>query len=435
MSHSAERFSVFFVSFGYSSGSHVCVHFSSITVPSTSQCNFNSLALVKRSPCNLSHSAERISVFFVSYLPALTMVILGGLSTFIDPKSSPARVGMGITSVLTVSTVIQGLKSQLPKVNYLTALDVYLWTCFFFVGFCLVEYAYINYKTVVLPNERKERIRKKSFHDITKKLQLDLSMERRNNKSHSSPINSEKENSSEHKSEKTIGKILNKRKSASDVFAKIALAASKSSSQQKIGSKEKSLNRNSTDRSLFSRQSIKSSGQDDLDLRDDIQIQNVKNKNPCGPTQVYTNKLNQDYILAIENSARYNQHQSDVSKSTSNNYNPDSYEQLIHNVRYDPDAVTSPNKNIETRNTCRKSRLSTLFMPVKNMSFGNLFNNLPKFNHKIPGLGQFEDNNKYDYSTSLQIDYIFRCWYVFSFVVFNLIYWTYYLFISSHSSG
>lgn len=98
-----------------------------------------------------------ISVFFVSYLPALTMVILGGLSTFIDPKSSPARVGMGITSVLTISTVIQGLKSQLPKVNYLTALDVYLWTCFFFVGFCLVEYAYINYKTIVLPNERKLR--------------------------------------------------------------------------------------------------------------------------------------------------------------------------------------------------------------------------------------------------------------------------------------
>lgn len=57
---------------------------------------------------------------------------------------------MGITSVLTVSTVIQGLKSQLPKVSYLTALDVYLWVCFLFVGSTLVEYAYINYMTVVL---------------------------------------------------------------------------------------------------------------------------------------------------------------------------------------------------------------------------------------------------------------------------------------------
>ena len=91
-----------------------------------------------------------LSVFFISYLPATIMVLLGGLATYIDPKSSPARVSMGITTVLTISTVIQGLKSQLPAVNYLTALDVYLWACFFFVSVTLIEYAYLNYQTVVL---------------------------------------------------------------------------------------------------------------------------------------------------------------------------------------------------------------------------------------------------------------------------------------------
>ena len=84
------------------------------------------------------------------------MVLLGGLATYIDPKSSPARVGMGITTVLTISTVIQGLKSQLPAVNYLTALDVYLWACFFFVSVTLIEYAYLNYQTVVLPRYKNE---------------------------------------------------------------------------------------------------------------------------------------------------------------------------------------------------------------------------------------------------------------------------------------
>ena len=79
------------------------------------------------------------------------MVMLGGLATYVDPKSSPARVGMGITTVLTVSTVIQGIKQQLPAVSYLTALDIYLWVCFFFVSLTLVEYAYLNYQTVVLP--------------------------------------------------------------------------------------------------------------------------------------------------------------------------------------------------------------------------------------------------------------------------------------------
>lgn len=60
-----------------------------------------------------------VSVFFVSYLPAICIVMIGGLSTYIDPKSSPARVSMSITSVLTISTLIQGLKASMPKVDYL----------------------------------------------------------------------------------------------------------------------------------------------------------------------------------------------------------------------------------------------------------------------------------------------------------------------------
>ena len=92
-----------------------------------------------------------MTVFFTTYLPAIVMVILGGLATFMDPKSSPARVTLAICLTLTISTVIQGMKSMLPQVNYLTALDVYLWTCFFFVCVTLVEYIYLNYITVVRP--------------------------------------------------------------------------------------------------------------------------------------------------------------------------------------------------------------------------------------------------------------------------------------------
>ena len=36
-----------------------------------------------------------ISVFFQSYFPAMIMVMLGGLTMWIDPKSVPARVSMG----------------------------------------------------------------------------------------------------------------------------------------------------------------------------------------------------------------------------------------------------------------------------------------------------------------------------------------------------
>ena len=100
------------------------------------------------------------------------MVLLGGLATYIDPKSSPARVSMGITTVLTISTVIQGLKSQLPAVNYLTALDVYLWACFFFVSVTLIEYAYLNYQTVVLPADKEYRRRNGAEGDRMRALTL-----------------------------------------------------------------------------------------------------------------------------------------------------------------------------------------------------------------------------------------------------------------------
>ena len=47
----------------------------------------------------VSFELERylLSVFFQSYFPGMIMVILGGLSMFLDAKSVPARVSMGKT--------------------------------------------------------------------------------------------------------------------------------------------------------------------------------------------------------------------------------------------------------------------------------------------------------------------------------------------------
>ncbi|CBY38718.1 unnamed protein product [Oikopleura dioica] len=97
-----------------------------------------------------------ISVFFQSYFPAMIMVMLGGLTMWIDPKSVPARVSMGITTVLTISTIITGLKSSLPRVSYLTALDIYLWTCYFFVFSAVLEFCVLNFLMA-----RKGRVRDK----------------------------------------------------------------------------------------------------------------------------------------------------------------------------------------------------------------------------------------------------------------------------------
>ena len=51
---------------------------------------------------------------------------------------------LGVMTVLTTSTIIQGLKNSLPQVSYLTALDIYLWACFLFVFAAVLEYVALN---------------------------------------------------------------------------------------------------------------------------------------------------------------------------------------------------------------------------------------------------------------------------------------------------
>ncbi|GIY76765.1 glycine receptor subunit alpha-3 [Caerostris extrusa] len=58
-----------------------------------------------------------------------------------ESGGSPARVALSITSLLTLCTQAQQNKSQLPPLNYITAVDIWLFTCMFMVFSSLVEFA------------------------------------------------------------------------------------------------------------------------------------------------------------------------------------------------------------------------------------------------------------------------------------------------------
>ena len=45
----------------------------------------------------------------------------------------PARTGLGVTTVLTMTTLISSTNSALPKISYVKSIDVYLAACFFMV--------------------------------------------------------------------------------------------------------------------------------------------------------------------------------------------------------------------------------------------------------------------------------------------------------------
>ena len=60
------------------------------------------------------------------YVPSCLIVMLSWVSFWIDVDAIPARVSLGLLTVLTMTTQSTGEKATLPKVSYVKAIDVWL---------------------------------------------------------------------------------------------------------------------------------------------------------------------------------------------------------------------------------------------------------------------------------------------------------------------
>ncbi|XP_037541211.1 gamma-aminobutyric acid receptor subunit rho-2-like [Nematolebias whitei] len=115
----------------------------------------------------INFTLRRHIFFFLlqTYFPATLMVMLSWVSFWIDRRAVPARVSLGITTVLTMSTIITGVNASMPRVSYIKAVDIYLWVSFVFVFLSVLEYAAVNYLTTVRDGEDRrlrEKVREQS---------------------------------------------------------------------------------------------------------------------------------------------------------------------------------------------------------------------------------------------------------------------------------
>ncbi|XP_063375293.1 gamma-aminobutyric acid receptor subunit beta-like isoform X1 [Cydia amplana] len=96
---------------------------------------------------SLSFKLRRNIGYFVfqTYLPCILIVMLSWVSFWINHEATSARVALGITTVLTMTTISTGVRSSLPRISYVKAIDIYLVMCFVFVFAALLEYAAVNY--------------------------------------------------------------------------------------------------------------------------------------------------------------------------------------------------------------------------------------------------------------------------------------------------
>jgi len=112
--------------------------------------NFSALAVSLRLKRHIGY------YIIQDFIPTALIVMLSWVGFWINEHSIPARVSLGITTVLAITTLLFGVQASLPKVGYIKAIDFYLLGSFLFVFGALVEFAVIC--TVTNLREEKSRV-------------------------------------------------------------------------------------------------------------------------------------------------------------------------------------------------------------------------------------------------------------------------------------
>ncbi|XP_034080388.1 glycine receptor subunit alpha-3 isoform X2 [Gymnodraco acuticeps] len=107
------------------------------------------------------HLERQMGYYLIQmYIPSLLIVILSWVSFWINMDAAPARVALGITTVLTMTTQSSGSRTSLPKVSYVKAIDIWMAVCLLFVFSALLEYAAVNF----VSRQHKELLRFRRPH-------------------------------------------------------------------------------------------------------------------------------------------------------------------------------------------------------------------------------------------------------------------------------
>ena len=74
------------------------------------------------------------------FLPTTALVFLSFVSFWIPKEAVPARIALVLTNFLSICVILRGAASDLPIVDYITPLEVYLITSITFILLIMVEY-------------------------------------------------------------------------------------------------------------------------------------------------------------------------------------------------------------------------------------------------------------------------------------------------------
>ncbi|XP_032088161.1 gamma-aminobutyric acid receptor subunit delta [Thamnophis elegans] len=116
--------------------------------------NFKSAGRFPRLSLHFHLRRNRGVYIIQSYVPSILLVAMSWVSFWISQSAVPARVSLGITTVLTMTTLMVSARSSLPRASAIKALDVYFWICYVFVFAALVEYAFAHFNADYMKKQK-----------------------------------------------------------------------------------------------------------------------------------------------------------------------------------------------------------------------------------------------------------------------------------------